>query len=144
LIRNLTDGVFTDLVTKANLHDKFEIDSAGTISYHAGELPHHGTLKVLAKHGISYSGHSRHIQRDDLNHYDYLIMMDSTNFGDVRSIDRQKQYRHKLFKLLDFSSDRKGEDVPDPYYTGKFDQLYDMVLDACQGLLAHIREKHDM
>ena len=40
-----------------------------------------------------------------------------------------------LSKLLDFT-DRKGEDIADPWYTGNFDATYRDVREGCEALLA--------
>jgi protein-tyrosine phosphatase len=42
---------------------------------------------------------------------------------------------------MDLVPGREGEDVPDPYYTGNFQEVYEMVNEACDRLLAHIRER---
>jgi protein-tyrosine phosphatase len=34
--------------------------------------------------------------------------------------------------------------VPDPYYTGGFDRVYELVSAGCSGLLRHIREKENI
>jgi protein-tyrosine phosphatase len=31
--------------------------------------------------------------------------------------------------------------VPDPYYTGNFDYVYQLVTDGCRGLLAAVRQE---
>ena len=41
----------------------------------------------------------------------------------------------KIYKLLDFT-DRKGEDISDPWYTGNFDATYRDVREGCEALLA--------
>jgi protein-tyrosine phosphatase len=46
---------------------------------------------------------------------------------------------------LDYSHDAFTEDeVPDPYYGGEdgFEHVYQLVLSASRGLLAHIKEAH--
>jgi protein-tyrosine phosphatase len=36
------------------------------------------------------------------------------------------------------------EEVPDPYYTGGYDTVYELVDNGCRALLEHIRKKHQL
>ena len=42
---------------------------------------------------------------------------------------KKQDYKLEIYKLLDFT-DRKGEDIADPWYTGNFDETYDDVLEG--------------
>jgi protein-tyrosine phosphatase len=127
------------MVDEAGLSDQIEVDSAGTDSYHVGEGAHYGTREVLLKHVVRYNGRARQIaQRDMADTNAYIIAMDQGNVSDLEF--RYGQHPH-LFRLLDFATKTKERNVPDPYYTGKFDEVYEMVVDGCQGLLAMIRKQ---
>ena len=43
----------------------------------------------------------------------------------------------KIFLFLDLTDHRM--DVPDPYYTGDFQETYNLVLEGCQALLAKMK-----
>ncbi len=47
-----------------------------------------------------------------------------------------------LHLLLDFSGNSHIREVPDPYYSGNFEEIYRLVKEGCQGLLDHIRGEH--
>ena len=53
------------------------------------------------------------------------------------------EHLHKVRLLTSFCrrADRVERPVPDPYYGGEagFDTVLDLVEDACDGLLAHVR-----
>jgi protein-tyrosine phosphatase len=49
-----------------------------------------------------------------------------------------------LYRLLDFAQKTDERNVPDPYYTGKFDEVYQLVKDGCRGLLATIQEQEKL
>jgi protein-tyrosine phosphatase len=49
-----------------------------------------------------------------------------------------------MFRLLEFANQTELGDIPDPYYTGKFEQVYYLVEDGCRGLLAVIRENENI
>ncbi len=136
----MAEGVFRQLVHEQGMADHFEIASAATGSWHLGHPPHEGTRKQLAKHGISLTGkHAQKLTRKDLETYDYVVVMDQENVEDVRYA-----FKTELPRLLDFAEDVGEKDVPDPYYSGNFERVYDLVLAGSQGLLAHIREKEEL
>jgi protein-tyrosine phosphatase len=71
----------------------------------------------------------------------YVIVMDQSNLEDLR---RRFGDHPRLYRLLDFARNGTERDVPDPYYTGNFDYVYNLVEDGCRGLLAHIREEENL
>ena len=50
----------------------------------------------------------------------------------------------RLYRLLDFAEGSDVSDVPDPYYTGNFEYVYELVEEGCRGLLAFIREQENI
>jgi protein-tyrosine phosphatase len=54
-------------------------------------------------------------------------------------------YQGKFRSIADFCSEHKVDSVPDPYYGGSkgFDNVLDLLDDACTGLLQHIQNKHN-
>jgi protein-tyrosine phosphatase len=145
----MAEAVFRHLAAEAGLADHFEIDSAGTGGWHLGELPHPKTRAILEEQKISYDGQqARQIQQDDIEHYDYLVVMDSENYQDVAALARQAEGAPgELVRLLDFADPQVTNglsDVPDPYYVGGYDAVYTLVRSGCQGLLRHIQQAEDL
>ena len=140
----MAEGVFKDLVKRNGLSELFNIDSAGTASYHMGNTAHRGTLKILADHNIIYQGRARKITEQDLNKFDYIIAMDSDNLSNIKNMDYKGTQWHKMNQLLDFAHQTTILNVPDPYYTGNFEQVYKLVLDGCNGLLVHISTEKNL
>lgn len=139
----MADGVFQNMVEAAGLSDKIHIDSAGTAGYHVGETAHRGTLKTLKKHGINYNGRSRQLNHQDFEKYDYILAMDDDNLATIRSqMPANSQATIRLF--LDYANEVKTREVPDPYYNGRFDEVYELVLAGSQGLLETIRKEHNL
>lgn len=127
------------MVDEAGLSSQIQVDSAGTGSWHVGEKPHYGTRQVLRKHGLAYSGRARQVTQKDMAISDtYIIAMDQDNLTDLQL---KYGYHAHLYRLLDFAQKTDESDVPDPYYTGRFDEVYELVTDGCRGLLAAIIER---
>ena len=75
--------------------------------------------------------------RADYDRFDLLIGMDRSNLRTMQRICGGDP-DGKLHLLLDFT-DRKGEEVADPWYTGDFDAVWEDLLEGCQALLREYR-----
>ncbi len=131
----MAEAVFSRLVDEAGLADSFAIGSAGTGDWHAGEPAHRGTRRVLHDHGIEFVGCAKQIRAEDVRPDTYLIAMDSDNLRELR---RRFGLHPRLRLLLDYAPSGSLRDVPDPYYTGNFEETYRLVRAGCEGLLAAV------
>ena len=137
----MAEAVIHQLVHDAGLADRIRVDSVGLGAWHAGQPPHPGTQAILRRHHIPYAGRARQITPDDVRQADYLIVMDAENLAAVQRLLPAIGTRH-LHRLLDFAPAGFPRDVPDPYFDGNFDAVYDLVDAGCRGLLAHLRAEH--
>ena len=130
----MAEFVMKDLVEKAGLADKFQIDSAAMCRDEIGNPVYPPARRKLAEHGISCAGHAaRQLTRQDYADYDFLVGMDSANLRDMHRICGGDP-DGKISLLLDHTA-RPGN-VADPWYTGDFQATWLDVLAGCQGLLA--------
>jgi protein-tyrosine phosphatase len=140
----LAEGVFRHLVEREGLADRFDIDSAGTSSYHIGEPPDARTTALARQRGVTLEHAARQVKSTDFDRYDYIVAMDASNLGKLQRISRDKA---ELALLRSFDPDAADDlEVPDPYFGGPdgFAHVHDLVESACEGLLAHIRAEHDL
>jgi protein-tyrosine phosphatase len=91
---------------------------------------------VLRERGIDYNHCARVVRAVDFDTFDYIVALDSVNLADLRALARGHQ--GKLARLLDYAAGVPLRDVPDPYYTGRFDEVYDLVEQGGRGLLERI------
>jgi protein-tyrosine phosphatase len=139
----MAEAIFLQKVKTEGLLDKIEIDSAGTGDWHIGEPPHVGTREILNEKEIPYDTiRARQIIKEDLTNYTYIIAMDAENIGNLHKLAGQEN-TGEIFRLLDFLPKSKTEDVPDPYFTGNFQEVYEMLNEACNHLLKYIKEKQN-
>jgi len=135
------EGVFRHKVEQANLADQIAIDSAGTHAYHVGNPPDGRAQDAALKRDIDLGDQrARRISTDDFSRFDYVIAMDESNMDELLSIC-PAGYEDRVRLFLDFA-DCKESEVPDPYYgQGRgFEIVLNLVEDAAEGLLQHIRE----
>ncbi len=75
---------------------------------------------------------------EDFERFDHIVALDNSNLADLKSIC-PAHHKHKLSLLLDHVEERRGEDVPDPYYGfHSFAQVYDIIECGVQGLFNHL------
>lgn len=134
----LAEGVFRARVEERGLAARFEIDSAGTSSYHAGEPPDRGSVEVARANGIDISAQrSRPLLPEDLARFDFVVAMDHRNLARVRDALPTE----RAFLAREFDPEATGSfDVPDPWggARGGFEEVFG-ILDRCvDGMLAHI------
>ncbi|WP_160719223.1 low molecular weight protein-tyrosine-phosphatase [Bacillus sp. USDA818B3_A] len=138
----MAEALFRDLVKKENLSDKVTVDSAATSSWQIGSPPHKGTLAIFKKYNISANGLvGRQITKEDFEKFDYIVGMDESNLRNIYEITGRPKHP-KIIRLLDLTEHRK--DVPDPYYTGDFEETYQLVSAGCQALLARIKNEQNL
>lgn len=134
----MAEAVFRDLVKSKGLEGKIIVDSAGTGNWHVGDPPHEGTRKILHTYNIDAEGlTARQIIERDLDEFDYVIAMDEDNKKNIEKI--KKQTHAKVARLMDFVEGANVKNVPDPYFTGNFTEVYELVQDGCEHLLQYIR-----
>ncbi len=140
----MAEAVFRHLVEEAGLSDEILIDSAGTGAWHVGQSAHHGTLNILRKNNIVHNGRARQINRADFDQYDYILAMDEENLADLRAM-KPAHSRAELGLFLEYAGDLVPvHEVPDPYYTGRFEEVYKLVHTGAEALLRHIRQEHNL
>ena len=136
------EGVFKRRVEEAGLADAILSDSAGTHDYHIGEPPDRRAQEAARQRGYDIAElRARRISKDDFSAFDLVLAMDQHNMQILRDAS-PREMRHKIQLFLDFAADsRRVREVPDPYYGGKqgFEHVLDLIEDAAQGLLGHIR-----
>ena len=140
------EGVMRQLVEKAGRQAEFEIDSAGILSYHRGELPDARMRAHAVRRGYNLTHRSRPVMTDDFFHFDLIIGMDARNMDDLRERAPSPVEWAKLRRMTDFCTRHPYADhVPDPYYGGAegFEYVLDLLEDACDGLLQHCTARPD-
>lgn len=137
------EAVFRHYVENAGLSEHIHIDSAGTHDYHIGAPPDARTQRAAEQRGYDMSGlRGRQVEAADFERFDYVLAMDQANLAILQRLAQQSGGKPRLF--LEYAKHHREREVPDPYYGGAegFERVLDMVEDAAEGLLQHIRERH--
>lgn len=135
----LAEGLFTKHAREAGVEDKYDVDSAGTGSWHVGEPPDPRMVRVAARYGSNYSHVARQFQHGDFDDYDLILAMDADNRNNLLRMARTPEDKAKIHLLREFDPDGgPNQPVPDPYYGGidGFDEVYKVVNRSTEGLLS--------
>ena len=117
------------MLRQAGLENDFVIASAATHDDELGNPVYPMARQELAKHGIGCPGHvARLITKDDYNNYDLIIGMDQANINDMTALFGGDP-DGKLRLLMDLVGEHR--DVPDPWYTRKFNETWKDLNAAC-------------
>jgi len=137
------EGIAKKILERKGLNGKIEIDSAGTLGYHTGELPDQRMIKHASRRGYILDSTARHFNPiKDFDYFDYIVTMDDDNYSEITSLDRKNKYNNKVFKMVSFGNKLKVKEVPDPYYSGSqgFENVLDILEDSVEGLINKVED----
>ncbi len=130
----LAEGI---LEHKIKLHQlDWIVDSAGTSGWHEGERPDKRSVDIALQHKIDISNQkSRKFIMEDFDQFDLILAMDSSNYQDIIKHARNESDKKKVKLILNYSSPGSNKAVPDPYYEGGFDHVFNEIENAIDHLI---------
>jgi protein-tyrosine phosphatase len=137
------EGIAKKILGEKGLNKTIEIDSAGTLDYHTGELPDQRMIKHASKRGFNLDTVARQFNpKTDFDNFDYIVTMDDDNYSEIISLDKNNKYTNKIFKMVSFGKKIKVNKVPDPYYGGSqgFEFVLDVLEDSVAGLIQKVED----
>jgi protein-tyrosine phosphatase len=140
------EAVFRGKAAAAGLGSRVTVDSAGTHGFHVGDPPDRRAQQAAQRRGYDMSPlRGRRVADADFERFDLLLAMDEENLELLRE-RCPEPHADKVRLLLSFAT-KPGTrpDVPDPYYGNAqgFENVLDLIEDAADGLLAHVRQRLD-
>ena len=129
------EGVFRKLVADAGRDREFDIDSAGTIGYHAGNPADSRMRAAASGRGYALGSRARRLESSDYGRFQLIVAMDDDNYRDIMA--GHPGEGAEVVRMVDFCRTIDAAEVPDPYYGGPsgFEHVLDILEDACGGLL---------
>jgi protein-tyrosine phosphatase len=138
----MVEGVFKSAIEDTSLAKQIYVDSAGTGSWHEGNLPDPRAVQTMQRYDIDMTDQrSRPIRRSDYSEFDLILAMDHDNL-DVLIANAPIKEQHKIHLFMEFAL---GQDtpIPDPYYGegDGFETVYRMLDEGCSGLVEKLEAK---
>jgi len=130
----LAEGILRSKVKNTEIF----IDSAGTGGWHIGELPDPRSIEIARANQIDITDQTcrKFVQRD-FDEFDWIYVMDKSNFVDVIRMARNDQDRMKVKLILEELYPGQSKEVPDPYFDERqgFEKVFAMLDAACDKIV---------
>lgn len=126
----LAEGILQSKLPKTN----FLVDSAGTGGWHSGEQPDKRSVQIAKKYGIDISSQrARQFSTSDFEKFDYIYVMDNSNYRNVIALAPDQQAKSKVKMIMNELFEDENVDVPDPYYgmENGFENVFRMLDEVC-------------
>jgi protein-tyrosine phosphatase len=133
----LAEGILQHKAWKAGL--PWSVESAGTGAYHIGEPPHKLSVKVAKLNGVDISKQrARLFVKEDFEQFDFIYVMDSSNYNDVKRISGNWWNENKIDLLLNELHPGQNIAVPDPWFGTEpgFHEVFEMIDKACDKIIS--------
>ncbi|MBP9847916.1 MAG: low molecular weight phosphotyrosine protein phosphatase [Flavobacterium sp.] len=139
---NICRSPLAEGIMRAKLSKDFIVDSAGTGGWHAGELPDKRSISTAKNRGLDITNQrARQFKISDFNTFDYIYVMDNSNYKDVMALAPNEEVKSKVKLILNELFPNENVDVPDPYYGGQdgFENVFNMLNEACDVIAGKLK-----
>ena len=133
----LAEGILKNKTQNLDVY----VDSAGTASYHVGNLPDSRSIEIANKNGIDLTDQrARQFSEKDFDDFDKIYAMDTNNYSNIISLARNQSDRDKVDVILNELTPKSYDSVPDPYYGAGdgFQIVYNMLDNACDAIVGKL------
>lgn len=134
---NICRSPLAEGILKAKLPKDYVVDSAGTGAWHTGQQPDKRSIATAKNRGLDITNQRvRQFKVSDFDTFDYIYVMDNSNYKDVLSLAPTEESKSKVKLILNEIFPNENVDVPDPYYGGDdgFENVFDMLDQACEAI----------
>ena len=139
---NICRSPLAEGIMRSKISNDFIVDSAGTGGWHAGELPDKRSISTAKNRGLDItSQRARQFKISDFETFDYIYVMDNSNYKDVMALAPNDEAKSKVKLILNELFPNENVDVPDPYYGGQdgFENVFDMLNEACDVIAGKLK-----
>ena len=128
----MAEYLFSDLVKRDGLEREFRISSSAVSREEIGSDLYPPARRVLLSHGVPCPARAaRQITAEEIGEYDRILCMDESN---LRLLSRISPLAATKAELLG-NYGLGGEAIEDPWYTGRFDCVFEEISQCCAELL---------
>jgi len=134
----LAEGIMKYKIKEQGLD--WKVASAGTSAWHTGEQPDSRSIATARKNGIDISKQrARQLKPHDLRQFDLVLAMDRANHRQILRQATTNEQKEKVQLIMNFAHPGNDENVPDPFWDNDgFEKVYDMLDQACDGILERL------
>ena len=138
----MAEMIMKKLVKDENLENEFYIESAATSKEEIGSDIYSLARQKLIEKGIPLEARrARQLRIDDYDNFDYIIGMETSNISAIKNIVGL-DHNNKVLRLLDYTDTPRN--ISDPWYSGKFEEVYNEIYEGCVSFLNYLKEKEQL
>ena len=141
----MAEGIMKKLVREQNLD--WQVDSAGTESYHIGESPDPRAIRTCKKFGIDITDQrARRVTKKDFGEFDLIYVMATDVLEELWQMNLVKPSSRQPKPLLDELYPGQHRSVHDPYSDEEaaFEPVFRLIEEACSAIIAKYAARADL
>lgn len=129
----MAEAIFCHMLEERGLTGTMVVDSAAVSAEELGHPVYPQAQQQLQQHGLPRSRHRAwQLSRSDYDRFDYFLGMDLENIHQMqRLFGGDPQGKVKL--LMRYTA--HPDEVEDPWYTGRFDEVFHQIEKGCSAFL---------
>ena len=125
--------LFNKFIKEKGLEREFTCYSRATSREEIGNDIYPPMKRVLFAHDISFDRHyATQITKEEFDKADYIIYMDNNNLWHLERMFGKGDKYILITKYLD------GIEIEDPWYTDRFEYVYNRIKDAVEALVEYL------
>lgn len=138
----LAEGIMKTKLIENGLN--WDVDSAGTGYWHAGELPDPRSIAVARKYGIDITDQrARQVKSTDFDDFDWILAMDKSNYRDLQFLSKSENHKARVATILSVAYPGSAGEVPDPYWDDHgFEKVFAMLSEACDSIIEQWKKQY--
>ncbi|PWF99311.1 low molecular weight protein-tyrosine-phosphatase [Levilactobacillus bambusae] len=137
----MAEAMFKQMVADRHLTDQIQVESRATSTEEEGNPPHPGAQKTMRSHGLDPSGMvSQPITAADFDWADVIITMDQSNLRNLNRLAPTRADQEKVHLALETVPGFAGQEIPDPWYSHRFEDTYQSLNAALPGWLDRVTQ----
>lgn len=137
------EGVLRFMLKKHPELKDVHIKSCGMGTWHLGKLPDDRIRHAAKLRGIDLISRAQIFDLNFFDEFDYIFAADHEVLEHLYHLAKKPEHKSKVQLITAYSELYHNEQIPDPFYQGDqaFDDVLDMIEDACEGFIAHLKNQ---
>ncbi len=128
--------LFSSLVKSHHLEDKVNVISRATSREEIGNDIYPPMKDVLYEHNVSFKRHyATQITKDEFDKADVIYYMDRNNLYYLERLFGPSDKYHLISEYID------SRDIEDPWYTDRFEYVYQLIKQSVDSIFLNIEVK---
>ena len=135
------EGILRHLVAQDPTGLEVHIESCGLGNWHTGSLPDERMREAAKRRGLVLQSRAKKIHESFFDRFDLILAADHEVLNELYRYAVKPDHKAKTHLITHFSPRYHNQEIPDPYYNGEagFEHVLDMLEDACEGIVSHLK-----